>query len=82
MPEMHVNGVNLYYELHGPGDAPVLVLNNGVIMNAATSWVFQTQTLAQHYRLLLYDCRGQGSSDHPDSPYTMELHAEDLAALL
>ena len=79
---MHVNGVNLYYELHGPGDAPVLVLNNGVIMNAATSWVFQTQALAQHYRLLLYDCRGQGSSDHPDSPYTMELHAEDLAALL
>jgi len=82
MPEVHVNGVKLYYELHGPEGAPVLVLNNGVIMNAATSWVFQTQTLAQHYRVLQYDCRGQGGSDHPEGPYTMELHADDLAALL
>jgi 3-oxoadipate enol-lactonase len=60
----------------------VLVLNNGVIMNAATSWVFQTATLSKHYRLLQYDCRGQGQSDHPEGPYTMELHADDLAALM
>lgn len=82
MPGIHVNGVSLYYELHGPEGAQLLVLNNGVIMNAATSWVFQTQTLARHYRVLQYDCRGQGSSDHPEGPYTMELHADDLAALL
>jgi 3-oxoadipate enol-lactonase len=51
-------------------------------MNAATSWAFQTKALAAHYRLLQYDCRGQGQSDHPDTPYTMDLHADDLAALL
>jgi len=82
MTEIHVNGLKLYYELHGPDEAPVLVLNNGVIMNAATSWVLQTQAFARHYRVLQYDCRGQGSSDHPEGPYTMELHADDLAALL
>ena len=82
MPKIEVNQIELYYELHGPENAPVLVLNNGIIMNAATSWVFQTRTLAQHYRVLQYDCRGQGQSDHPDSPYSMELHADDLAALL
>lgn len=82
MPKIHVNGVELYYELHGPDDAPLLVLNNGIIMNAAGSWVFQTQALSHHYRLLQYDCRGQGQSEHPDGPYTMELHADDLAALL
>ncbi|MGD8750314.1 MAG: alpha/beta fold hydrolase [Anaerolineales bacterium] len=82
MPQVEVNDVNLYYEFHGPERAPVLVLNNGVIMNAATSWIFQTETLAQHYRVLQYDCRGQGQSDHPDEPYSMELHADDLAALL
>jgi 3-oxoadipate enol-lactonase len=32
--------------------------------------------------LLQYDCRGQGQSDHPDAPYMMELHTDDLAALL
>ncbi len=78
----NVNGVNFYYELHGPEDAPALVLNNGILMNAAGSWVFQTAALSRHYRLLQYDCRGQGQSDHPDGPYTMALHVADLAALL
>lgn len=82
MPKTTINGITLYYEWHGPDGAPALVLNNGIIMNAATSWAFQTPVLSQHYRLLLYDCRGQGQSDHPDGPYTMELHADDLAALL
>ncbi|HKI54796.1 MAG TPA: alpha/beta hydrolase [Anaerolineales bacterium] len=82
MPTIQVNGVSLYYELHGLEDAPVLVLNNGIIMNAATSWVYQTKTLSQQYRLLQYDCRGQGQSDHPESPYSMELHADDLSALM
>lgn len=82
MPKIHANGVELYYELHGPENAPVLVLNNGILMNAATSWVFQTRALAETYRVLQYDCRGQGQSEHPGSPYTMELHADDLSALL
>jgi len=82
MPKASVNGIELYYELHGSESAPCLVLNNGVIMNAATSWVFQTPTLSKHYRLVQYDCRGQGQSDHPDSPYSMDMHADDLAELL
>lgn len=82
MPAIAANDIQIYYELHGSEQAPVLVLNNGILMNAAGSWVFQTKTLARHYRLLQYDCRGQGQSDHPDQPYSMALHAEDLAALL
>jgi 3-oxoadipate enol-lactonase len=82
MPLIKVNGINLYYELHGAEDGQLLVLNNGILMNAATSWVFQTNVLSKQYRLLQYDCRGQGQSDHPKSSYSMELHADDLAALL
>jgi 3-oxoadipate enol-lactonase len=82
MSKVHANDIELYYELHGPEGAPLLVLNNGILMNATSSWVFQTRTLAQHYRLLQYDCRGQGQSEHPASPYSMEMHADDLAALL
>jgi 3-oxoadipate enol-lactonase len=81
MPKTEANGVQLYYELHGPEDADVLVLSNGVLMSTA-SWAFQTPVLSQHYRLLLYDCRGMWQSDHPPGPYSMELHADDLAALL
>jgi len=82
MPEKKINNVSIYYEFHGQENAPVLVLNNGILMNAATSWVFQTPALSRRYRLLQYDCRGQGQSGRPDEKYTMEQHADDLARLL
>lgn len=77
-----VGDVRLYYELHGPPGAPIIVLNNGILMNAAASWLPQRDAVAARYRLLLYDCRGQGQSDHPAGPYSMEQHADDLAGLL
>lgn len=81
MPQVRVNGVNLYYEFHGPEDGELLVLNNGVFMNTA-SWAFQLPDLSRRYRVLVYDMRGQGKSDHPESEYSLELHGEDLAALM
>ncbi|MBN1935329.1 MAG: alpha/beta fold hydrolase [Anaerolineae bacterium] len=81
MPHIEVNGVELYYEWHGPPDAPILALINGVLMSTA-SWGLQIKTLARRYRLLLHDCRGQGQSAHPPGLYTMRQHADDLSALL
>lgn len=81
MPTIQANGIEIYYELHGPEDAEVLVLSNGVLMSTA-SWGLQAAILAKHYRVLLYDCRGMWKSEHPKGPYTMDLHADDLAALL
>ncbi len=81
MPSLPVNGTKLYYELHGPEDAEVIVLSNGILMSTA-SWALQTSVLSKKYRVLLYDCRGMWKSDHPKGPYTMELHADDLSMLL
>ena len=81
MPKIGVNGIELYYELSGPEDAPVLVLSNGIMMSTA-SWAFQSTVLNQHLRVLLYDCRGMWKSDHPEESYSMEEHADDLAGLL
>lgn len=81
MPRIAVNNTTLYYEFHGPQDGEVIVLSNGIMMSTA-SWYFQTQALSRHFRVLLYDCRGMWQSDHPEGPYSMELHADDLAALL
>lgn len=82
MPIAKVNDVRLHYEWHGRADAPVLVLNNGILMNATTSWAQQTPAFERDYRVLQYDCRGQGLSDHPLTPYSMAEHADDLAELL
>ncbi len=81
MPKVRVSDIHIYYELHGPKEAEVLVLSNGILMSTA-SWVFQTAELSKHIRLLLYDCRGMWQSDHPPGPYSMEQHADDLAGLL
>ena len=82
MPVIQANGIGIYVEWHGAERAPVLVLNNGILMNAAASWTPQTAAFAASYRVLQYDCRGQGLSDHPAGAYSMDQHADDLAALL
>ncbi|MEW5961803.1 MAG: alpha/beta fold hydrolase [Chloroflexota bacterium] len=81
MPKIKANGIQIYYELHGPEEAAVLVLSNGILMST-TSWAYQIPALSKRYRLLLYDCRGMWQSEHPPGPYSMGLHAADLAALL
>ena len=81
MPHLRVNGINLYYEFHGPEGGELLILNNGVFMNTA-SWGFQLPDLSRRYRVLTYDMRGQGQSEHPEGEYSLDLHAADLVALM
>ncbi len=81
MPTIRVNNVNLYYEFRGPEDGEPLILNNGIFMNT-TSWAFQMPELEKRYRVLAYDMRGQGQSEHPGGEYSLELHAQDLIALM
>jgi 3-oxoadipate enol-lactonase len=81
MPRICVNDVELYYEFSGPEDGELLILNNGVFMNT-TSWLFQMPELTPRYRVLSYDMRGQGQSAHPTGEYSLELHAQDLVALM
>ena len=80
MPNIRVNDVSLYYEFHGPEDGELVILNNGVFMNTA-SWGLQLPALARRYRVLAYDMRGQGQSEHPASQYSLDLHADDLVAV-
>lgn len=81
MPHLRVNDVNLYYEWLGAPGGDTLILNNGVFMNTS-SWAFQTPALSKSYRVLAYDMRGQGQSEHPEGKYSLELHAQDLIALM
>jgi 3-oxoadipate enol-lactonase len=81
MPKITANGVELYYELHGPEGADVLVLSNGILMSTG-SWGYQVPVFSRFLRVLLYDCRGMWQSAHPAGPYSMEQHADDLACLL
>jgi 3-oxoadipate enol-lactonase len=81
MPYQMVNGIQMYYEWHGAENAFPVVCINGLLMDT-TSWVLQLPAFAEHFRVLVYDCRGQGRSDKPDGPYPQALHAQDLQGLL
>ena len=79
MPVTNVNGIDIYYEIHGEGE-PVL-FGNGVFSNTE-GWVHQLPVFSKEYQVILYDMRGQGQSEKPESPYSFEIHAEDQKALL
>ncbi len=74
-----VNGVNLCYEIHGDGDTLLLVHGLGTKKEA---WIGQTEPLAKHFKVIRFDNRGAGKSDRPDTPYTMEIFADDINGLM
>jgi pimeloyl-ACP methyl ester carboxylesterase len=77
--EIGVNGVRLYYEFHGEG--PPLALVHGSWGDAA-SWQFLLPSLAESFRVLVYDRRGHTRSERPSGQGSVHEDAEDLASLL
>ena len=67
------------YDVHGEG--PWLVLSHSLACDR-TMWDEQMAALTKSYRVLRYDTRGHGTSGAPPGPYTLELLADDLKALL
>jgi pimeloyl-ACP methyl ester carboxylesterase len=79
MPETQANGVRLYYEIHGDGEPLVLVHGSWV---DATRWRFVVPSLAESFRVLVYDRRGHSRSERADAPGSVDEDGDDLAALL
>lgn len=73
------NGISLYYEEEGRGEAVALVQG---LDRDHTGMRFQRKELAKHFRVISYDARGTGLSDTPPGPYTCLQMADDLAYLL
>lgn len=72
----------LYWESHGPDDAPPLILSAG-LGGSGSYWAPNIQTLAEQYRVIVYDHRGTGRSDRAlPSPLSIETMAEDVIALM
>lgn len=75
------DGVHLYYELHGPDDAPPMILLEGM-GGDIPGWRRNIPRLAQELRVIAYDFRGNGNSDEPPGPATMGTFVDDTLALL
>jgi len=74
-----VNGVRLHYVAGGSGQ-PLICLPGW----PQTWYSFHpvAPTLAQHYRVIIVDIRGMGSSEKPASGYDKKTMAQDIYALM
>jgi pimeloyl-ACP methyl ester carboxylesterase len=81
MPKALVNGVNLYYEIHGTG-LPLILSHE--FAGDYRSWDPQVKCFARRYQVITYNARGYPPSDVPSdvAAYSQEIAAEDIAGLL
>lgn len=75
----HVNGVGLYYAIYGRG-APLVLLHGGLAN--ADYWSNQIPAFSQRHEVIVMDSRGHGRSTHDARPYSYDLMAADVIALL
>ena len=79
MGKARINGIDIYYELHGQGPPLVMIMG---LRRSIEWWYRQIPELSKHYRLLVFDNRGAGRSDKPEMEYSIRLFAQDTAALM
>jgi pimeloyl-ACP methyl ester carboxylesterase len=83
MPYVRIaDDTRLYYELLGPEDGPVILQLGGGLFGRHNFGSVNDGFIAEGFRLLPFDARGYGASDHPHEQFTIEGWADDAAALL
>lgn len=74
-----VNGLRLYYEIHGQGK-PLILLHGG--LNNVTLLGDTLTALAQDHQVIAVDLQGHGRTADIDRPLRYALMADDIAALI
>ena len=74
-----VNGINLYYEIHGTG-RPLVLLHGG--LGSGEMFGANLTALAAEHQVILPDLQGHGRTADIDRPLEIPLMADDIAALI
>jgi pimeloyl-ACP methyl ester carboxylesterase len=74
------DGARIWYASYGSG-TPVILLHGG--LGHSGNWGYQVPALTAHgYCAIVIDSRGHGRSTRDDRPYTYELMASDVLAVM
>jgi pimeloyl-ACP methyl ester carboxylesterase len=74
-----VNGIRLYYEIHGTGK-PLVLLHGG--LGAGSMFGPVLPALAERHKVILVDLQGHGRTPDIDRPLDVRFMADDIAALI
>ncbi len=76
-----INDIQMYYEVYNAaGGNPVLLLHGG--LGSTLNWGNQVPALVAKHKVIALDSRGHGRSTRSDKPYSYELMASDVLAML
>jgi len=75
-----VNGLNMYYEVHGGGE-PVVLLH-GAFMTITNNWDGWIGELSKTRKVIAVEMQGHGRTADIPRDFTSENLADDVAALL
>lgn len=76
----HVNGIDIYYEVHGTTGPWIVFLHGG--MGSALAWGNQVAAFDTHNRVLLIESRGHGRSGWDGTPIKYEAMASDVLGVM
>ena len=74
-----VNGINLYYEIHGSG-RPLVLLHGGLFSGEMFGPILPQ--LTESHQVVAVDLQGHGRTADIDRPIDVRLMADDIAALI
>jgi len=77
-----VNGIEMYYEIHGPAGGTPLVLLHGGGSTIEVTFGKILPILARRRRVIAIEEQGHGRTSDRDQPVRFETSADDVAALL
>ncbi|MFD0751497.1 alpha/beta fold hydrolase [Mucilaginibacter calamicampi] len=76
-----INGISLYYEIHGEGEIPVVLIHGGG-STIQTSFGVLLPLLATCHKIVAVELQAHGRTTDRDAPETFMQDADDVAGLL
>ena len=76
-----VNGINMYYEVHGKGELPLVLIHGGG-STIETSFGVLLPLLAANNKVIAVELQAHGRTTDRNAPESFEQDADDVAALL
>lgn len=79
MSTVKANDINIYYEIHGKGEPLLMIMG---LNNHSGHWFHLLPPISKEYRAIIFDNRGTGRTDKPETSYTMQMMAADAKGVL